>query len=131
MKANAAKIGAAFYVLWGALHFLAAYKVQQVAAGMPAGMGVEAARVTQDAWHLAIIAAFAIVIAVKWNWHNDKLGYWLNLWLVSGTDVGFIFLVLLPGYFPAGLGPGLVGPGVWVLAVAFSTIGYRQHASAE
>lgn len=126
MNINAAKIGAGFYVLWGLMHFRAAYGVQQVAAGMPSDMAMPAARITQDAWHLAIIAAFAIIIAVKWNWHNDRLGYWLNLCLVSAADIGFVFFVMLPLSPTQGFGMRLLGPTVWLLAVLFSTIGYRQ-----
>lgn len=124
MKVNAAKIGAGLFLIWGLLHLFAASQVQKVAEGMTDA--VAAARVTQDAWHLAMIAVFAMVIAVKWNWHNDRLGYWLNFWMVGATDLGFIFLVLLPGYFPPGMGPGLVGPAIWLLAVLFATIGYRS-----
>ena len=131
MKTNAAKIGAALYVLWGLMHFRAAYGVLQLANGMPSDMATQAARITQDAWHLAIIAAFTIIIAVKWNWHNDRLGYWLNLWLVSATDIGFVFLVMLPLTPLADIGPRLMGPAVWLLAVLFSTIGYRPASGSS
>ena len=130
MNINAAKIGAGFYVLWGLMHFRAAYGVQQVAAAMPADMAMPATRITQDAWHLAIIAAFAIIIAVKWNWHNDRLGYWLNLCLVSAADIGFVFFVMLPLSPTSGFGMRLLGPAVWLLAVLFSTIGYRQGSGS-
>ena len=52
---------------------------------------------------------------------NSPLGFWLNLALTSVTDVGFILFIIVPGYLP--LGPGLLGPGLWVLALIFSALG--------
>ena len=78
----------------------------------------------QAGLNLAIIASATIAIAARLNWNNDRFGYWLNLGLVSLADIGFIVLLLLPGYFP--LGPGLVGPALWILAALFSTIGLKR-----
>jgi hypothetical protein len=67
---------------------------------------------------------FGIAVAVMLNWKNSRLGYWLNLVVVSAADIGFIVYVLMPGYVP--LIPGGLGPLLWILAVIFSTLGIRQ-----
>ena len=123
MKQSAHKIGAVLYVLWGLLHIFAAYRVYASAAGI--GDPGVAARIAQGGWNLGVIAIFAILVGAKLNWNNDRLGYWLNLGVVSAADVGFIVLVLLPGYIP--LAMGLPGPILWLLAVAFSTLGLKQE----
>jgi hypothetical protein len=58
---------------------------------------------------------------VTLNWRNTRIGYWLNLGVVSADDVGFFYVIVLPGYIR--LGEGLLGPVLWVLAVIFSTVG--------
>ena len=67
---------------------------------------------------------FASVVAIGFNWRNSRVGYWLNLVLVSATDLGFVIFVLAPGYLT--LFPGVVGPMLWVLAVVLSTLGLRR-----
>lgn len=57
-------------------------------------------RIHQGAWDLLFFASFAIAVAVRYNWRNETLGYWLNLIVVSAADIGFIVFVLLPGYVP-------------------------------
>jgi hypothetical protein len=44
--------------------------------------------------------------------------------VVSAADIGFILFVLLPGHAP--MNPAALGPIIWILAVVFSTLGYRQ-----
>ena len=68
-----------------------------------------------------VFGSFALIVAVTLNWRKSRLGYWLNLGVVSAVDVGFIYAILLPGYIR--LGERLPGPALWVLAVIFSTIG--------
>lgn len=120
-KIGAHKIGGALYVAWGLLHLFAGYQVYKLSAGV--SDAALAARMAQAGLNLAIIAGISIAVGAKLNWRNDRFGYWLNLGLVSAADIGFIFLLLIPGYFP--LGPGLVGPTLWVLAALFSTIGLK------
>ena len=76
-------------------------------------------RIFQDAWSLLFFAILGIVVAISLNWKNSRLGYWLNLVVVSAGDIGFIVFVLIPGYVP--VLPGALGPILWVLAVLFST----------
>ena len=114
-----AQIGAAFYVLWGALHLQAAYLVYRLAARQPASM--VRGRLQQSAWNLAFFAILVMVVAVVFNWNNSALGYWINLITASVTDLGFIVFILAPGYLP--LRPGALGPILWLLATLFSTLG--------
>jgi hypothetical protein len=115
-----AQVGALFYVAWGILHLYAAYQVySKLGARQPAGR--LQGRIYQSAWNLAFFALAAIAVALAFNWANSPLGFWLNLALTSVTDIGFILFVIVPGYLP--LWPGLLGPGLWVLALVFSALG--------
>jgi hypothetical protein len=82
---------------------------------------VAAAVLGTHAWNLIVFGVFAVAVAVTLNWRNSRSGYWLNLLVVGGDDVGFIYAIVLPGYVR--LGEGLSGPVLWVLAVMFSTVG--------
>ena len=118
------RIGATFFVIWGLLHLYAAYGLYQMGAAMEPSM-VEA-RIVQGAWHLFFFGVIAIVVGIRWNWHNSAMGYWINIVTLSVVDVGFIFIVFIPQQlpiFPAGLGPLF-----WVLAAIFSTVGYLREA---
>jgi hypothetical protein len=113
-----AKIGAFLYILWGLLHIVAAYKVFTL--GQTVEQGMIQGRLYQDAWNLLFFALFGIVVAVLYNWKNNKMGYWLNLIVLSAGDIGFIITILLPGYLP--IFPGAMGPVLWLLALTFSTM---------
>ncbi len=117
-----AKIGAVLYAVWGLLHLVAALAVYRLGASLDPGM--VQGRLFQSAWNLLFFAAFAIVIAVFFNWRNTRGGYWLNLVVVSVTDIGFIAFVLVPGYLP--LWPGMLGPIFWVAGAAVTTLATRQ-----
>lgn len=112
-----ARVGAIAYVIWAILHFQAAWKVYELGKSMPPGMA--GGRVLQDAWNLFCFALFATIAAVGFNWRNDVRGWWINLAVVSATDIGFIAYVLVPGYMP--LWPGLLGPIFWLVGLVFST----------
>lgn len=114
-----AKLGAITYVLWGILHVEAARRVYIL--GKSLDPGIVQGRVFQDAWNLLFFALFGIVVAVALNWRNSRLGYWLNLVVVSAGDIGFILFLLMPGHIP--LVPGGFGPLLWILALVFSTLG--------
>ena len=117
-----AKLGAVTYVLWGLLHIQAARMVYLLGNSLDAGM--VQGRIYQDAYNLLFFALFGIAVAVMLNWKNSRLGYWLNLVVVSAADIGFIVYVLMPGYAP--MVPGAAGPVLWILAVIFSTLGIRK-----
>ena len=114
-----AKVGAAAYVMWGILHIQAARLVFLLGGSLEPGM--VQGRIYQDAFSLLFFAIFGIAVAVWLNWRNSRLGYWLNLVVISAADIGFIVYVLLPGYVP--LVPGGLGPLLWVVAIIFSTLG--------
>lgn len=114
-----AKLGAVTYVLWGLLHLQAARLVYML--GQTLEPGIVQGRIYQDAWNLLFFALFGIVVAVFFNWKNSRLGYWLNLIVVSAGDIGFIVVILIPGYVP--VIPGGLGPLLWLVALLFSTLG--------
>ncbi len=120
-----ARIGSVLYILWGVLHIVAASKVFALAQTLEQGM--IQGRLYQNAWNLLFFALFGIVVAVLYNWKNNKTGYWLNLVVVSAGDIGFIITILLPGYLP--LFPGSLGPILWLLALTFSTIAILRVSS--
>ncbi len=125
-----AKLGAVSYVLWGLLHIQAARLVYLFGQTLEPGM--LQGRIFQGAWNLLFFALFGIAVAIYLNWKNSRIGYWLNLIVVSAADVGFIVAILVPGYLP--LVPGALGPILWLLALFFSTLGIlksRRATTAE
>jgi len=102
----------------------AAYDVYHLAAQL-SEKSIVSGRIVQDAWNLGWIALFAIIVGIWLNWRNSPVGYWSNLVVVSLTDIGFILIILVPGY--VALVPGLLGPITWILAVIFSTMGFLQR----
>ena len=89
MSSTFAKIGAIFYILWGILHFQAAWGIYKLGAAQ--GPGMVQGRLWQDSFFLFLISVATIFVAVKYNWKNRPLGYWLNLFIVSIEDLLFIF----------------------------------------
>jgi hypothetical protein len=121
-----AKTGSILYVLWGILHIVAAVKVYTLGQSIEPGM--IQGRIFQDAWNLLFFALFGMAVAIKYNWFNSKLGYGLNLVVISAGDIGFIIFLLIPGYVP--LVPGALGPLLWLAALAFSTAAiYREKVA--
>jgi hypothetical protein len=88
--------------------------------------GLVQGKLNQGAWDLLFFAAFAILVAVTYNWKNSARGYWLNLVVVSAADLGFIIFVLIPG--DVALFPGLLGPVFWLAGLFFTTLGIRSRA---
>ena len=145
MSGSFHKIGAVFYVLWGILHIgfgaLVLYRLGTEGSTAALGQigsavrrsqlphdlsGVASGVLAQHAWNLMVFGAFALIVAVTLNWRNNRLGYWLNLGVVSGADLGFVCVIVLPRYNTQI--DGLAGPILWVLAAIFSTIGLRKEA---
>jgi len=116
-----AKTGSVLYIIWGLLHIVASVQGFQLGATLEPGL--VQGKINQGAWELLFIALAAISIAIIYNWKNSRLGYWLNLLIVSIADIGFIIFVLLPGHVD--LFPGIMGPVFWVTAAIFSTLGIR------
>uniref|UniRef100_UPI00227F3A31 hypothetical protein n=1 Tax=Escherichia coli TaxID=562 RepID=UPI00227F3A31 len=61
----------------------------------------------------------AALTSIFLNWRNDIRGWWINLAVVSATDIGFIIYILIPGYTP--IWPGILGPLFWAVGFIFST----------
>ncbi len=138
---NAHRIGAVFYVLWGIFHaYIGAFLLWQVsrsgtaAALTTIGNALPPSLVVSDpvmngvlghyAWNLLWFGGWAIAVALVLNWNNSRAGYWFNLALVSLTDLGFIFAIVVPGYI--GAAAGWTGPALWILAALFTTVGLRR-----
>jgi hypothetical protein len=127
MHMTYAKLGAGAYVIWGLLHIGAA--LEEFRLGSTLESGLVQGKINQGAWDLLFFSLFAIVVAVRYNWRNEALGYWLNLIVVSAADIGFIIFVLLPGY--VALFPGIFGPVFWILGALFSTLGFRAGTQVD
>jgi hypothetical protein len=145
MKTITPKIGALFYILWGLLHVAGgASLLQQVSAegvrGALATLGsaipdselpnvsgaVIAAVLSFFAFNWVWIGLLVLVVGVKLNWNNSRIGYWINLTVAGAADLGLIMFLLTPGYMA--LSDGWPGPLLWLLAAVFSTLGYlSQH----
>ncbi|MDB4265428.1 hypothetical protein N9891_01620 [bacterium] len=123
MTRHFAKIGAIFYILWGILHFQAAWGIYQL--GIKQGPGMAQGRLWQDAFFLFLISVASIYIAAKYNWRNNPLGYWLNFFIIGIEDLLFIFLIVVPGYVPAKM--IFTGPLLWILGLIFTTIAFLDH----
>ena len=124
MQLMLARAGAVFYVVWGVLHIWAAWKISELALAQE---GLVQGRLLQLAAYMLGIAATAIVVAVWLNWRNDRVGYWVNLAVVSFADIAFLLVIVLPGYVP--LGRGLIGPALWVVALICTTLAQRDRAA--
>jgi hypothetical protein len=119
-------LGAAFYTIWGVFHVYVAWQIYTLGA---TEQGLAQGRLFQMAAYMLCIALFAISIALTRNWRNDRLGYWLNLAVVSWADGVWVLVVVLPGYVP--MARGLIPPAFWVTAAIFSTLAYRlQHTAS-
>ena len=119
-----ARIGAVCYIIWGLLHLDAAY--EQFTLATIVQPGLVQGKLNQGAWDLLFFAAFAIVVAVTYNWKNSTRGYWANLVVVSAADLGFIIFVLTPG--DVAVFPGILGPVFWLGGLLFTTLGIRSRA---
>jgi hypothetical protein len=114
-----ARIGAVSYVLWGLLHYTAAYGVYRMGLGVPSG--IVQGRLFQEAFYLVAFATTGIVMATALNWHNSRAGFWLNALILAVGDIPFILFVLIPGYAP--FWPGILGPALWVSGMIFTGFG--------
>jgi hypothetical protein len=140
---HAHRIGAVGYALWGVIHMLGgaamlatlandggtAY-LAMVATAMPVTLlpvitaGPVTAVFAFHAYNLVWLGAVVTLIAVTLNWHKDRSGYWLNLAIVSATDLGLLGTTLAPGYMLAR--DGAIGLVLWAIAACFSTLALRN-----
>ena len=113
-----ARAGAICYIVWGFIHLQAAYAVYHLGTTLQPNM--TQGRIYQDAWNLLFFGLAGIILGVTLNWRNSRWGYWINLGVIALTDTGFIFFVLVPGYYP--FWPGIDGPVFWFLGWIFLSI---------
>lgn len=116
------KIGAICYALWGAWHLDVVRRIFEGAASIP-DVGLQA-RSYQGGFHILFFCAAAMILAY-WNWRNDRIAYWAQLFTIGWTEVGLFLFFMRPGIFPW-LPTGWVGPVLWVLAVLFTTLSLRE-----
>ena len=144
---KAHRIGAIAFALWGLVHVLGGASMLMTlssdggsaALAMLADQAVSAdlpnpthpvvdGLYAFHSWNLLWIGALVLVIAIRKNWHNDMQGYWINLIVVAAADAGLIFTLIVPGYMSWAAGsPGIV---LFVLALVFSSMGYKQACDA-
>jgi hypothetical protein len=141
-----AKAGAVCYVLWGLVHVAgAAYQVYTLRVAGGAGLtalvstarpfdaagGVppaSAAFMGMGALNILWIGVLVAVIGATLNWRNSRLGYWLNLGIVGGTDAALLAALLLPGIMA--WTDGSVGLLLFAMAVLLTTLGRMRGAVA-
>lgn len=145
---QAHKIGAVFYVLWGLLHIVGAgsmlYALNAeggaaalalLGSALPATVfpdqvdPVTHALYAFHSYNLLWMGVLSLVLAIKLNWHNSRVGYWVNLAVVTAADVGLIATLIVPGYMA--VTDGLAGPLLWIGAFVFSTIGLVRQPVQE
>ncbi len=118
-----ARVGAALYVGWGVLHLIAARGIYELASSIPDGLAQGPARGAQGGLDLGLFAVQAIVVAVLLNWHNDRIGYWLNITVVGAVDLGYVVLVIAPGYASRTRSSSPRALIIYVIGAMFSTAG--------
>ncbi|HTV85955.1 MAG TPA: hypothetical protein VME63_11125 [Dyella sp.] len=116
----ASRIGAACYAAWGIFHCKVAYDIYRLGTHQAA---LAQGRLYQLAAYMLSIAVFAVAIAARYNWRNDRRGYWLNLCVVGWADAIWVAVVVLPGYVD--LFRGLLPPAIYVAGALLTT--YAQH----
>lgn len=117
-----ARIGAISYALWSLLHVvLGASRLFERATD--GALGEAAGRLAQGHWTLIYVGVFGLVLSY-FNWKNDTTAYWLSAALISAEDVGFVVFPVIYGGTPF---PGsVIGPGLWIGGLIFTTIAIRQ-----
>ncbi|MCR9235546.1 MAG: hypothetical protein NXI17_02630 [Alphaproteobacteria bacterium] len=120
-----AKIGATAYALWSILHIILG--VIRLADRAADGALAEATgRLAQGHWTLFYIGVFGL-IASYYNWKNNPIAYWVAAFIISAEDIGFILFPVIYGGtpFPA----SVIGPGLWLAGLVFTTLAYNQSRS--
>lgn len=115
-----ARVGALLYLGWGVFHLRVAWDIMTL--GLPED-GLVQGRLFQLAAYMLTISLFVIGVALRLNWRNDRLGYWLNLCVAGWADAIWIAVVVLPGY--VGLLRGLVPPAMFVVGAVLTTAARR------
>lgn len=138
----AARVGAIFFLLWGAAHIAGAVLqlvtfrdggggalTSMIATALPPTSSYDvpppaAAFMAMGAWNIGWIGAFVCVVAIGMNWRNSQCGYLMNMGIVGATDLGLTIALLVPGYMS--WSDGAIGLITFGLAAVASTIGVLQ-----
>lgn len=147
MSRYAARLGAVFYILWGLLHVvggaaltviatsgdvtgaLAALGSARPATAIPADPGsLVGGVVAFHGWNILWIGLLVIVVAARWTWRNERLGFWLPLALVAIADAGLLTFLLVPGEMA--WVDGIWGPILFIPALLLTALGRREPLAA-
>lgn len=152
MKSKAHKIGAVFYIFWGAIHVLGGIMMMVAANdgvnsfiaaqtqneqtvlvdasadrnsdGYRAAVGV----FTFHAFNILWFGMLAIFIAVIMNWINSSLGFWLNAGIIGLVEIGLIIHITISG-IDVFSGP-VVGIALYLIALFFTALGNFSRQTA-
>ncbi|MEP0068684.1 hypothetical protein [Pyruvatibacter sp.] len=122
-----AKIGAVSYALWSVLHVVLG--VSRLMERADSNLLAEATgRLAQGHWTLIYIGVFGLILSY-FNWKNSTTAYWVAAFIISAEDIGFILFPVLYGGtpFPA----SVVGPGLWLIGLLFTTLAYVQAKKTD
>lgn len=119
MTKMAFRAGAIFYALWAILHIYAAS--QSFTLSGTVDDPVIASKLSQNGWNLAFISIIVLGVSLLMNWRNSWVGYWVNLTVVSVTDLAFVIFMLIPG-----ISTDLPGPILWIAGAICSTLGIMK-----
>ncbi len=123
----AAKVGAIAYALWSVLHIvLGITRLSDRAAD--GNLSDAAGRLAQGHWTLLYLGILGLFLS-WFNLKNDKTAYWLSAFIISAEDIGFLLFPVWHG----GLEPpaSIIGPGLWLIGLVFTTIAYRSHKNTD
>ncbi|SMD36305.1 hypothetical protein SAMN04488029_2820 [Reichenbachiella faecimaris] len=136
-----AKVGASSYALWGGLNILAGVMLLgQARAGelkdyfynvapnintdsLINGYDAVGAVAQFHAYNLVWIGLVSLFVAVRFNWKNERVGFWINLILGGFTVLGFSLFLFLPDKMP--ITSGMLIPLLWLVGLVFTHIGLR------
>lgn len=138
-----ARTASVLFLLWGLIHVLGGFVMLQaladggaeaylrtVATVDPSGASLvppdgspAQAILGFHAWNILWVGLCVSVVAVVLNRRSSRVGYWVNLALVSGADLGLLFFLVLPGVMTWGTAaPGLT---LWIPAALTGFLALR------
>ncbi|PEQ11699.1 hypothetical protein B2G71_16425 [Novosphingobium sp. PC22D] len=119
-----ARLGAFCYAIWGVFHCKVAWDIFALGHDQA---GLAQGRLYQLAAYMLTIALFVLVVAIRRNWRNDRIGYLLNLGVAGWADGIWLLVVVAPGY----VSPlrGLLPPAIFLLGAVLTTLARPRSAS--
>ena len=115
-----ARIGAVAYALWSLLHVVLG--VTRLADRAADGALAEATgRLAQGHWTLLYLGVFGLILS--WcNWKNNTVAYWVAACIISAEDIGVLLFPVWQG--GTGVPAAIIGPGLWIVGLVFTSIAY-------